>query len=41
MKKSIFLAVFLAAVAALAGCQHPDDIIDDDLAAAPASTVLA
>ena len=41
MKKSILLTALLLAVAALAGCQHPDDIIDDDLAAAPASTVLA
>ena len=26
MKKSVFLAVFLAAVAALAGCVHPSDL---------------
>jgi hypothetical protein len=33
MKKSILLA-FLFLAAALAGCSHPNDLIDDDVAAA-------
>ena len=40
MKRSIFLTALLAAVAALAGCAHPNDITDD-IAAFAASTVLA
>jgi len=34
MKKSILLTALLLAVAALVGCQHPEDITDDDVAAA-------
>ena len=40
MKKSIFLTALMVAVAALAGCAHPNDITDD-IAAIAASTVLA
>ena len=38
MKKSILFASLLLAVAALAGCVHPNDIIDDVAqSAAPAA----
>ena len=40
MKKSILLTALLLAVASLAGCDHPADIIDD-LASIAASTALA
>ena len=42
MKKSILLTALLLAVAALAGCNGPNDILDsDDLALACASTAQA
>jgi len=40
MKKSILFASLLMAFAALAGCTHPNDIIDD-VAQAAAPTALA
>ena len=40
MKKSILLASLFLAVAALAGCAHPNDITDD-IASAASSTALA
>lgn len=40
MKKSILLASVLLAVAALAGCAHPNDITDD-IAAIVAPTAQA
>ena len=38
MKKSILLACFLLAGAALAGCAHPNDITDDIAAIAAPTT---
>ncbi len=40
MKKSLLLTSLLVAIAALAGCSHPNDLIDD-IAQAAASTALA
>ena len=40
MKKSILFTALLLAVAALSGCNHPDDITDD-VASAATSTALA
>ena len=40
MRKSILLTALLLAVAALAGCAHPNDIIDE-IAAAATSTSAA
>ena len=39
MKKSILLALLLAAVGALAGCAHPNDITDDIAALAVPATL--
>ena len=42
MKKSILFASLLLAFAVLAGCTHPNDIIDDDdVAQAAAATTQA
>ena len=38
MKKSILLAALLLAVVALAGCNHPEDILDGQACAAASVT---